>query len=925
MRFWFIIAFVLIGFSGFSTHNRSGYISYCYNTQTGRYDFRIFTYTNLSSTAADRCEQTLYICDIYGNLQDSLVCHRNNSSAPCPSTSSGSGTDGVAIVPATASYGGVKANIYVGSKQLNQGYWILTMIDPNRDAGINNIPNSSSVAFALIDTMYAYSGIAGVSYNCTPTITNPPIQNACANSPWCYNPGANDEDNDSLDFSIIRSFQDDPNNKPQGVTPIGNETFPSGLTINRKTGTLCWNSPTTTGEYNIALLIKEYRLNFLDGKRYLVGETVFDIQILVQPCPPNNINFQNPPHDTCVLAGTTFTTNINVTSSGTTPPLTLTGTGLPFNSSAVGANVATLSSMSSGNSVSGTFSWSPTCVAVQANPYQITLQAADNSSPLANANFATFNVRVVGPPPLNLTATNTGDTISLHWNPPAGCIGNAIVKYLIYRIDGCVPFVPSPCQTGVPTGSGYTLVGITSSGITTYADSNFGQGFPPGNTYSYIVVAEFSDGAFSLASSTACVTLKMNTPIMMKASVDTTDALGRVNVWWNKPLASSVNFDTTLFPGPYKYILQRKQASNGTYTSIYTVTANNYAQLGQINNAIDTTSDVGIDTRYNSTSPVDQYYYKVAFYNTDVTTHQFKYIGTSSQASTIFLHAVPHDKKVILNWSVAVPWKNIVYYILQQRSGGATMGYDTVAITTSTRDTIRGLTNGQNYCFKILSKGEYGNPVIQKYIWNFSEKVCATPIDDEPPCQPSLAVTGNCSSSSNKLVWTNPNHTCNISDVVKYVIYYTPFQDSTLNPIDSLMNPLDTSYTTDFSSSIAGCYVVVAVDSVGNRSPLNNEMCTDNCPEYELPNIFTPNGDNINDQYIPVKNKFIKDVEFTMYNRWGEIVFETSDPALKWDGKSSQMKQPVSDGTYFYICKVHELHYYGIKDRTLKGFVQVLH
>jgi hypothetical protein len=62
-----------------------------------------------------------------------------------------------------------------------------------------------------------------------------------------------------------------------------------------------------------------------------------------------------------------------------------------------------------------------------------------------------------------------------------------------------------------------------------------------------------------------------------------------------------------------------------------------------------------------------------------------------------------------------------------------------------------------------------------------------------------------------------------------------------------------------------------------------------------------------------------------MYNRWGQVVFETEDPALKWDGKSKQMKQPVTDGTYYYICKVFELHYYGIKERTLKGFVQVLH
>jgi len=913
---------------GFATHNRSGYISYCYNAQTGKYDFRIYTYTNASSTPVDRCDQILYISDTHGNLQDSVVCPRiNNDPAASSYCIGGCSNCGDLIVSPYGGYGGVKANIYAGSLQLNLGFYVLTMIDPNRDAGIINLGGSSSsnIVFALVDTMYAYAGIAGVGYNCTPTITNPPIQNACAGSPWCYNPGAVDPENDSLDFSITKSMESDPNNSPSGVEPIGIETFPNNLQVDRHTGTLCWrNVSSVTGEYNIALLIKEYRKNPYDGKRYLVGVTLFDIQILVILCPPNSITFQNAPHDTCIVAGTSFSTAINVSGSGITPPLTLSATGLPFSSTTIGPH-PTLTSSSSGNSVSGVFSWSPSCLAVQANPYQITLQAYDNTQPLANANFSTFNIHVVSPPPLNLTAAAVGDSILLHWNAPIGCgqtSGNSIQKYLIYRITGCTPFTPNPCETGIPSGGGYTLIGTTTNTVTTFADNNLGAGFPPGNTYSYIVVAEFGDGSFSIASSNVCITTKLNVPLMMKVSVDTTDALvGRMLVWWNKPLANATDFDTIIYPGPYKFILQRRIGSltTNTYTPIYSISHNNYAQIGQVNNMIDTTSDDSLDTQNN------QYYYKVAFYYTNPNNNTLTYLGNSAQASSIFLKAIPHDKKVILSWTVQTPWINDKYYILQQGYGGIHDNYKIIDSTTSTTYTVDSLTNKYNYCFKVLSKGEYANPLIQKYIWNYSEKVCAAPVDDEAPCQPTLAVSGNCPSSVNKLVWTNPNHTCHINDVVKYYIYYAPFQDSTLKFLDSLLNPNDTSYTTDFSLSIAGCYVIVAIDSVGNKSPLNNEVCTDNCPEYELPNIFTPNGDSLNDQYIPVKNKYIKDVEFTMYNRWGEIVFETTDPALKWDGKSKQMKQPVSDGTYYYICKVHELHYYGIKERTLKGFVQVLH
>jgi len=456
------------------------------------------------------------------------------------------------------------------------------------------------------------------------------------------------------------------------------------------------------------------------------------------------------------------------------------------------------------------------------------------------------------------------------------------------------------------------LVGTTSFSVTSFTDTNFGQGLSSGNSYSYIIVAQFADGSLSVASSSTsntCVTLKLDVPLMMKVSVDTTDAtVGRMLVWWKNPFTNSTGLDTSVNPGPYKYILQKRPAGTTTYTPIYTVTETYFNHLKQLNDT--TFTDSNFDTQ------TLQYFYKVDFYSNN------NFIGSATTASSVFLKATPHDKSVVLTWNAQTPWANTKYYILKQRYGGPTDAYDIIDSTTTTTDTVKNLVNGYNYCFKIYSKGQYSNPSIAKYIWNYSEKVCATPFDDVTPCQPVLSAGSDGTCSYNNLNWTNP---CGLSDIVKYYIYYSAFKDSTLIKIDSILDPNITSYTSGTSSSIAGCYVVVAVDSAGNQSPLANEVCTDNCPEYELPNIFTPNADNINDQYNPVKNRYIKSVEFTMYNRWGEIVFETADPALKWDGKSKQMKQPVSDGTYYYICKVNEIHYYGIKSRTLKGFVQVLH
>ncbi|HXB39527.1 MAG TPA: gliding motility-associated C-terminal domain-containing protein [Bacteroidia bacterium] len=917
MRAKLFFVLVLLGFSGFATHNRSGYISYCW-LYGNTYHFKIYTYTNYQSVSADRCSQTLFI-----DNTDSITCPRTNGTNPCPN--GGNGVDGVEIVPPGNGYGGVKENIYEGTYILNPGVHVLSMIDPNRDAGIINLggSNSQNIPFALVDTVYIYN-IVGVHTNCTPTVTNPPIQNACAGQPWYYNPGFVDPENDSLVFSKVKSFEDDPNNPPGGVQPIATETFPANLNVDPNTGTVSWlNVSSQQGEYNFAVLIKEYRKNPIDGLRYLVGETVFDIQILVVLCSNPDIVVTQPAN-TCIIAGQNYSTAISASSGGSAVlPLHLSATGLPLTSNTIGPK-ATFTS-TSGNTANGTFNWTPSCMAVHSNPYYVTFQATDSNTPLANANFSTFNMLVISPPPSNVVATPQGSFVNLSWNAPSGCgqtSGNTIQKYFIYRNDSCNNFTPAPCKTGVPSNTGYALVGTTPATTFTFTDTNFGQGLPSGNSYSYIVVAQFADGSLSIASpSTAntCVTLKLDIPLMMKVSVDTTDAgVGRMLVWWKNPFTDATGLDTNMNPGPYKYILQRKAGSTSTYTPVYTVTETSFNGLKKL--ADTTFTDTNIDTQ------TKQFFYTVDFYGNNGAS----FLGSATTASSVFLTATPHDKRVDLSWNVQVPWKNIKYYILKQRYGSMANAYDIIDSTTATNYTVKNLENKYSYCFKILSKGLYANNKVNPFPWpytmNFSEKVCSTPFDDSPPCQPVVNIWGDGTCSFNTIVWSNPNHTCGINDVLKYYVYYSDFKDSTLVKIDSLLSPNDTSYTTGSSSvSIAGCYVIVAVDSAGNHSPLTNEICTDNCPEYDLANIFTPNGDNINDLYNPVKNRYIKSVEFTMYNRWGEIVFETTDPALKWDGKSKQMKQPVSDGTYYYICKVNELHYYGIKSRTLKGFVQVLH
>ena len=69
-----------------------------------------------------------------------------------------------------------------------------------------------------------------------------------------------------------------------------------------------------------------------------------------------------------------------------------------------------------------------------------------------------------------------------------------------------------------------------------------------------------------------------------------------------------------------------------------------------------------------------------------------------------------------------------------------------------------------------------------------------------------------------------------------------------------------------------------------------------------IPNVFTPNGDGVNDVFIIDENKNLFQ-EMLIFNRWGNQVAKLSD-SLVWDGNSNN--ESVSDGIYFYILTPNE-------------------
>lgn len=68
-----------------------------------------------------------------------------------------------------------------------------------------------------------------------------------------------------------------------------------------------------------------------------------------------------------------------------------------------------------------------------------------------------------------------------------------------------------------------------------------------------------------------------------------------------------------------------------------------------------------------------------------------------------------------------------------------------------------------------------------------------------------------------------------------------------------------------------------------------------------IPNIFTPNGDNLNDYLYPTNAYKADNLEFKVYNRYGQLVFKTNNWLIRWDGTINGNPQPT--GTYAWYLK----------------------
>jgi len=889
ISFIFILFFIFLSTNIFATHNIAGEIIYEW-ISGNKYKISVITYSDYVNGQVDPCVVTVDFGHKNANgTQATALLPRINgpSSSKCAH-------NGVAV----NSY--IKKNIYEGLHEFpGPGNYKITMDDPNRVANICNIPNSVGTSFSLQSEVVISPFL--INKNTSSVLSTLPIDNACVGQCFEHNPGAYDADGDSLSYSLVSCLD-------KGSSILG-YTLPQTMiatNINPYNGDIKWCSPTAVCTVNVAILIKEYKLVAGTNKRIYAGSVLREMQIIIQACN-NNAPVITDIKDTCIIAGNNLHFTVTATDPDPTDTLTLSASGGPF----ISTPIATFTSSPSKSPATGTFDWTPDCGQIRLLPYLATFKVKDNNTkPLVD--FESVQIRVIAPPPTNLIATQNGSNVILTWNATicndtSATSKNPFQGYRIYRKNYCDTIIPGPCETGVPAYWGYTYIGSTNAITTTYTD----KGLAFAKNYSYIIEAYYKDGSTSIASANKCINmLALDVPVITNVSVQTTsNSSGSIWVHWVKPLAGPGNFDSIANPPPYECRIMQAQGMNGTlnFSQIYSYNYNAYYQL----------SDTGY-TINNLNTENFAYSYRIDFYSNNTL------IGSSSNASSVFLQSSPGNNKVHLTWNEITPWNNYLYHIYRKNSLGNFIKIGT-SITKNYTDI--GLANGVPQCYYVISEGKYNSSLIQGPHFNYSQIKCETPIDTTAPCQPHFNVEGDCNLNQNTIYWNIPNTGC-ADDVVQINIYYAPTKSDLSKLIYSTtnLNQTSTIHVNDYQNipSIAGCYTVTAVDSFGNESKIITTICVDNCPEYTLPNVFTPNGDGNNDMFIPLPYKYVKDIDIKIYDRWGLLMFETNNPDILWDGKNKDTKLPCPDGTYYYVCKVNEIRVEGLKPRILKGYVQLL-
>jgi gliding motility-associated-like protein len=164
--------------------------------------------------------------------------------------------------------------------------------------------------------------------------------------------------------------------------------------------------------------------------------------------------------------------------------------------------------------------------------------------------------------------------------------------------------------------------------------------------------------------------------------------------------------------------------------------------------------------------------------------------------------------------------------------------------------------------------------------------------------------SGNCGGTATVLVKVNPIPTANAGeDFIANLdepMYLKGSSNGTITWVSGEEVQCATCPNSQIMPKKSGCYVMEATNSFGCKS--RDEVCVEVTSNYNIyiPNVFTPNGDGNNDVFL-VYGTGLSKFDMTIFDRWGEKLFNSKDQLQGWDGTYKGVLSKQDAYTYLII------------------------
>ena len=657
----------------------------------------------------------------------------------------------------------------------SSGTYIISMEDANRNYGVVNVPNSVNVPM-YIETELVINPFLG--NNNSVQLLNAPVDKGCVGKLYLHNPSAYDPDGDSLSYKLVKCKGMDGMEIPGYNFPQASQSFE----IDPVSGDLRWENPLLQGEYNVAFMVEEWR----HGVK--IGSIVRDMQILVAACD-NDMPQIHCDDEFCIVAGEQLTFSISASDPNPYNNVTLTASGAPLELAVSPAILNPETSTAPNPALE--FIWNTTYSHIRNSPYQVVIHAKDDDTPVNLTNVKTISIKVMAPKVQNLSASVVGHDVALSWSAYPCSNASAL---LVYRKAGCNAYEPDACETGIRDG--YQLVAsLNDVSSTVFTDLNLSQGID----YEYRVVAQFPDGAESIVSNAACVSIGNDSPLMTHVSNDSIDLVpGHVITCWTKPQDIDEQY-----VAPFFYTLKR--ILDGVESFVYEGTDTTF---------LDTNLDL---------AEAASLLYKVEMRDANQQT-----MGESAAASAVMLTANGAFSEARLTWTESVPWIVDSTHVFKEINSR----FVRIASVTGMEYVDADVESDKTYRYYVRTFGHY-----------------------------------------------------TIEDVLKPLVNYS----------------------------------AIKTVRIGHEEPVEEFS-------YNLPNVFTPNGDGFNDVFEPIVTgiNLIVSAKTVIFNRWGNVLCDTDNPLIQWDGKSKVTKLDCPTGTYFYVTDITYVGEAGEEKLHLQGSIAII-